>query len=45
MGGLIRALLALGLGVLGSLIVRMIGGPAIEPEQGGWRVLEGSELR
>lgn len=45
MGGLIRALLALGLGVLGSLLVRMIGGPANEPERGGWRMLSGPDLR
>ena len=45
MGGLIRALMALGLAVLGSLIVRFIGGPANEPEHGGWRPLSGSDLR
>ncbi|MEI2638840.1 MAG: hypothetical protein V9F03_07590 [Microthrixaceae bacterium] len=45
MGGLIRAVMALALGVLGGLLVRLIGGPANEPEQGGWRPLEGAELR
>lgn len=45
MGGLIRALMALGLAVLGTLIIRLIGGPANEPEQGGWRPLSGADLR
>lgn len=45
MGGLIRALMALGLAVLGTLIIRFMGGPANEPERGGWRPLSGPDLR
>ncbi|HTO00228.1 MAG TPA: hypothetical protein VL068_06090 [Microthrixaceae bacterium] len=45
MGGLIRAMLALALGLLVSLGVRLIGGPAVAPKGGGWRELSGPDLR
>jgi hypothetical protein len=45
MRGLQRAVLALGLGLLVSLVVRFLGGDPTPPSTGGWRELEGSELR
>jgi len=45
MRGLQRAVLALGLGLLVSLVVRFLGGDATPPSTGEWRELEGPDLR
>jgi hypothetical protein len=45
MRGLRRALLAVVLGGLVGIILRVRGGDARPPETGGWRELQGPELR
>ncbi len=45
MRGLQRAVLALGLGLLVSLVVRFLGGDPTAPATGGWRELSGPDLR
>jgi len=43
--GVRRAVLALCFGVAGAVLLRLVGGSATVPERGGWRELEGPDLR
>jgi len=40
-----RAVLAVCFGLAGAVILRLAGGTATVPEQGGWRELAGTDLR